>query len=176
MFIPDLYYKDVFSINYKLLKKMGIKVLLFDMDNTIRDINHTFKELKERKVREDVKELFKKLKKDFDIYIVSNNASPKKVMYYASYYDVGYITGAKKPFHCGFKKALKYGKKEELCAIGDQMLTDVLGAKTFGIKVVLVDRLGDKDSVFTLINRRIENLIMKRLKKKNLFEKGKYNE
>ena len=24
MFIPDLYYKDVFSINYKLLKQMGI--------------------------------------------------------------------------------------------------------------------------------------------------------
>ena len=56
------------------------------------------------------------------------------------------------------------------------MLTDVLGAKTFGIKVILVDRLGDKDSVFTLINRRIENLIMKRLKRKGLFEKGKYNE
>lgn len=176
MFVPDMYFKDVFSINYERLKELGIKVLLFDLDNTIRDINETINELKEYKTREDVKELFKRLKKDFRVVIVSNNASPKKVEFYAKYYDVDFITGACKPFHRGFKKALAFAKKEELCAIGDQLLTDILGAKTFGIKVVLVDRLGMKDAVFTLFNRKIESLIMKKYQKKGLFQKGKYYE
>ena len=34
-FIPDMYQKSIFTINYKKLKKRGIKCLLFDLDNTM---------------------------------------------------------------------------------------------------------------------------------------------
>ena len=34
-FIPDMYQKNIYDINYDLLKKKGIKCLLFDLDNTI---------------------------------------------------------------------------------------------------------------------------------------------
>ena len=34
-FVPDMYYENVFVIDYKKLKKIGIKCLLFDLDNTI---------------------------------------------------------------------------------------------------------------------------------------------
>ena len=43
-FIPDMYVKDILSIDYKKLKKQGIKVLLFDFDNTI--IAHGVHELR----------------------------------------------------------------------------------------------------------------------------------
>ncbi len=174
MFIPDMYYKDVFSINYNKLKSEGIKVLIFDLDNTIRDINETIKELKEYQTRNDIKELFKELKNDFRIFIVSNNISPKKVEFYANHYEVEFVTSARKPFHRGFKKVLKVAKKNEMCAIGDQMLTDIWAAKTFGIKSVLVDRFGTCDAVFTLINRKIENMIMKKYEKNEVFKKGQY--
>lgn len=170
-----MYAKDVFSINYDKLKKDGVKILLFDLDNTIRDINHTIKELKQYDTRDDILKLFANLKKDFRIFIMSNNASADKVKFYATYYKVEAITGARKPFHVGFKKAVREANnKKDLCLIGDQMLTDVLGAKTFGIKVVLVDRLGKKDALFTLFNRFIERIIMIRYNKLNIFKKGKY--
>ena len=35
IFIPDIYQKSIFTINYDKLKKKGIKCLLFDLDNTI---------------------------------------------------------------------------------------------------------------------------------------------
>ena len=35
LLIPDVYQKSIYSINYKKLKKNGIKCLLFDLDNTI---------------------------------------------------------------------------------------------------------------------------------------------
>ena len=34
-FIPDIYQKNIYDINYTKLKKMGIKCLLFDLDNTL---------------------------------------------------------------------------------------------------------------------------------------------
>ena len=34
-FVPDIYAKSVFLINYKKLKKSGIKCILFDLDNTL---------------------------------------------------------------------------------------------------------------------------------------------
>ena len=33
-FFPDIYQKSIYDINYKKLKKVGIKCLLFDLDNT----------------------------------------------------------------------------------------------------------------------------------------------
>ena len=35
LFIPDVYQQSIYTINYKKLKKNGIKCLLFDLDNTI---------------------------------------------------------------------------------------------------------------------------------------------
>ena len=60
----DMYQKDIFSINYKKLKEMGIKVLVFDLDNTII-------EKKKNVVDDKVKKLFKRLKKDFKVIIIS---------------------------------------------------------------------------------------------------------
>ena len=34
-FVPDIYAKSIFLINYKKLRKSGIKCLLFDLNNTI---------------------------------------------------------------------------------------------------------------------------------------------
>ena len=34
-FLPDMYQESIFTINYKKLKKNGIKCILFDVDNTI---------------------------------------------------------------------------------------------------------------------------------------------
>ena len=33
--IPDAYYENIFKIDYDKLKKLGIKYLFFDIDNTI---------------------------------------------------------------------------------------------------------------------------------------------
>ena len=34
-FIPDMYYKSIYDINYKKLLKMNIKCIVFDLDNTV---------------------------------------------------------------------------------------------------------------------------------------------
>ena len=66
-----MYRKSIFEISYDKLKKQKIKVLLFDLDNTIGKLN-------EGKASAKVQELFKKLSNEFKIAIVSNNNSKKR--------------------------------------------------------------------------------------------------
>ena len=35
LYKPDMYKKDIYSIDYKKLKSYGIKCILFDLDNTL---------------------------------------------------------------------------------------------------------------------------------------------
>lgn len=35
IYIPDLYQKSIYNINYDLLISRGIKCILFDLDNTL---------------------------------------------------------------------------------------------------------------------------------------------
>ena len=38
-YLPDIYKKNIFDINYKKLKDKGIKCLIFDLDNTLTKID-----------------------------------------------------------------------------------------------------------------------------------------
>ena len=40
-YYPKMYEKDVFSIDYNYLKKLGIKCLLIDLDNTLAKATDT---------------------------------------------------------------------------------------------------------------------------------------
>ena len=115
--------------------------------------------------------------KGFKVIILSN--SPKsKVNKYKQYFDVDGYANALKPLSKTFRKALNdYGyKKEETAIIGDQIVTDIFGGNTMGITTILVNPLGQKDIIFSKVNRYIESKIFKKLEKENLFEKGKYYE
>ena len=63
---PDIYQKDIFSINYDKLKQKKIKVLIYDIDDTLVPSNET-------KVNEKTIKLIQKLKKDFKIFLLTNS-------------------------------------------------------------------------------------------------------
>ena len=167
--IPDMYQKDIFSVNYKKLKDKGIKLLVYDFDNTIIDKYKTLD-------KEKLKKLFTKLKKDFEVIVLSNTLKPNKIDAYCNYLGIKYMMGAKKPFKSGYLKIMeKYKCKDnEIACLGDQLLTDIWGAKRMNIYSILVDPIGKDDTSFTIINRIIEKFVYKNLNKKYKFEKGKY--
>ncbi len=164
MFIPDMYKKDIFSINYNKLKTKGIKVLLFDFDNTLIEKGNY-------EIKKETVELFKKIKKNFNIYVVSNSIHKSKLRKICDKLEVPYIKGSIKPFKRGFKK-LKLGgiKTSETAMIGDQVLTDVLGSKRMNYFSILIDPINYDEWLLTRLNRVVENIIMK----KNKMKRGSY--
>ena len=169
IFRPDIYSKSIFDINYKKLKEKGIKCILLDLDNTIAPVNI------ERPDNKTKKFLYELREKGFRLIIMSN--SPKKrVEPFKNELELDSAAFSMKPRKAKYMKILKtFGyKPEEVAAIGDQLLTDVLGANRMQITSILVNPMSKKDGISTNLNRIIERMIIKRLEKKELFERGKY--
>ncbi len=168
IYIPDMYKKNIFNIDYDKLKEIGINYLIFDLDNTIALID-------ERKTPIRTKLLFRKLKKDFTVLIISNN-NKKRVEEYSNQLDVDFVSMALKPFTKGLRQIKKkYNcKRKEMCMIGDQIMTDIISGNRYKIKTILVDPLGKKDLKVTKLNRYLEGKVLKKLAKKDLFKKGRY--
>lgn len=169
-FYPNMYQKGIRDINYKKLKELGIKCLIFDLDNTIALID-------QHMITDETKKLLTGLKKDFKIVIISNNVT-SRVKSYADYLQCDFVANALKPLSKGYRKIKKkYGfKKEEMCMIGDQIVTDIYGGNRYGMFTILVDPLGKKDLKITSLNRFIEGKILKSYEKKKIMKKGEYYE
>ena len=169
MFKPDMYQKSIYTIDYKKLKGMGIKCLLFDLDNTICPP-------KEDVVSLELKNLFSSIKKlDIKCIIFSNSINRNKLKKLSKYYEIDYVGMACKPISYSYKKIIKKYKykNNEICAIGDQLVTDIIGGNLVKITTILVDPISEKDEKITLLNRFIEKRLFKKLYKQG-FEKGKY--
>lgn len=170
-FVPDIYQKSIYDIDYNKLKKNGIKCLIFDLDNTLVPVTvkSPTKKLK------DLIETLKDLK--FKIIIVSN--SPKKRV--APFKDILCVDSAGfalKPIKRKYKKILQiYSYKDsEIACIGDQLLTDIWGANRMNFVSILINPIGTTDFAVTKLNRFMENTIYEKLKKYDLLKKGHYYE
>ena len=95
-FIPDIYQKSIYTIDYKKLKKNGIKCLLFDLDNTIAPYKTLEPDTK-------VKELFANLSNDFKIIIISNS-NKNRLRPFKEKLNVDTAYSSKKPFKFKYKK------------------------------------------------------------------------
>lgn len=170
MFYPNMYKRNIFDINYELLKEKGVKLLAFDLDNTLVLID-------QENPSKELISLITKLKKDFIIVINSNNKE-KRVSVHGTNLDCDYVAKSLKPTTHGLKKIKKkYNlKNNEICVIGDQLITDIYSGNKFKSYTVLVNPLGKKDLKITSFNRFLENIVFKHYKRKNIMERNKYYE
>lgn len=168
IFKPKMYLKSIFDINYDYLKKNGIKYLIFDLDNTLGLVNEVV-------CSEKVRIFINDLSNDFKIVIASNN-NYERVSKFIDNLNVSIISSAMKPS----RKIYQYMRKnytknmQEVCIIGDQIVTDILSGNRFGMMSILVDPLGEKDLKITSFNRFLEKKIIKKinLKRGEYYEKN----
>jgi len=163
---PTKYYPNIEQINYKLLKKEDIKVILFDLDNTIADN-------RDKLPRLEIAKLFKEIHKQGFKTIIMSNALPRRVKRFASVLDSDYIYLACKPLKRNYLKVLEKYPKESIATVGDQIYTDIVGANNLGIQSILVDRISAFESIFTFLNRFKEKHI---IEKKRIIVRGEYYE
>lgn len=168
-FVPDIYAQSIYRINYDKLKKNGIKLVIFDLDNTIAPVdikvssNETF-------------DLMLKIK-DMELKpIIMSNSKKERVLPFRNHLEIDSCYLSMKPLSKNYKKIMRIYdvKKEEVACIGDQLLTDIWGANKMGMTSILVNPISKKDGKCTFLNRKIENIIIRILEKKDLFKKGKY--
>lgn len=164
---PDMYKKSIYDIDYDKLKKMGKKYIFFDVDNTL--ISY----LEDKPTKEN-KKLFDKLKKmGFTCFLFSNSHG-ERIKPFMEELDVEAYIGSMKPLKKNYKKVLEKYKKEECVFIGDQIMTDVIGAKRNGIFVIFLDRINVDEPIYTRFWRFFEGFILRKYNKKDILVKGRY--
>lgn len=169
LIIPNSYVKDVYSINYEDLYQRGYHNIIFDVDNTLLPVNDI-------NVPESLVELFEYLKNTgFSICIVSNN-SEDRVKSPANKLDVLYLSKANKPNKEAFDRALDILEtgSDDTIMVGDQMLSDIKGANEYGLYTILVDPLEDKYDIKTGTSKVLQDMMIKKLSKKNIFRRNNY--
>lgn len=168
-FMPDIYQKSIYTIDYQKLWNCGIRCLLFDLDNTLVPASIKVPNKK-------TKELFQELKEKGFTVILFSNSGKKRLKTFKEELEVDVLASAKKPMAKSYLRVMKeyHFTISEVAAIGDQLLTDIYGGNKVGITTILVNPVSKKDFIATRINRHIENFIFQSLRNKDLFMKGKY--
>lgn len=169
LYKPDMYKKDIYSIDYKKLKSFGIKCLLFDLDNTLVPYYKT-------KPTRKVKDFIERLKDMGFKVIIFSNSNKKRLTPFKNILEVDCSYSSRKPAQRKFKKVLTEYKfnQSEVAMIGDQIPTDVFGGNRMGIFTVLVKPISSNELIWTKFNRIYEKKIIKKLEKRNIFKRGEY--
>ena len=163
-FYPDNYVASTYVIKFEELYQKGYKGLIFDIDNTL--VPHGFP-ADERAIQ-----LFERLRRiGFDTCLISNNQEPR-VRPFAEQVNSKYVFDAHKPSTKNYKKAMQLMKTDEKTTIfiGDQLFTDVWGAKRTGIKSILVRPIHPKEEIQIVLKRYLERIVLHFYRKEK--EKG----
>ncbi|MBN2908598.1 YqeG family HAD IIIA-type phosphatase [Polycladomyces sp. WAk] len=165
--VPDLYVQSIYDIDLHLLQRRGVKAAIVDLDNTLVEADRPDATPKLVSWLDQVRGM------GFRVMIVSNNTRTR-VSRFATPLQIPFIHRAKKPLSSAFKKALRHleTKPEETVVIGDQLFTDVLGAKRMGLFAILVVPISESEGFFTKINRMMERIVFRWMKEKGMLQWG----
>ena len=155
MFYPDRWVNSAYDIDYEELFRTGIRGLIFDIDNTL--VPHGAHADK-RAV-----ELFERLHRiGLKAVLLSNNKEPRVRSFCEEVKYCSYIYKAGKPKKSGYLKAMEMMgcTGRETVFIGDQLFTDVWGAKRNGIRAILVGKIGPKEEIQIVLKRRLEAVVL----------------
>lgn len=153
-FFPDRYVASTYIIDYEKLYEEGVRGLIFDIDNTL--VPHGAP-ADERAVR-----LFARLKDiGFRCCLISNNQE-KRVKTFNESIRVDYVYNAHKPSVKNYIKAMEImgTDRESTVFIGDQLFTDVWGAKRAGIPNILVKPIHPREEIQIVLKRYLEKIVL----------------
>ncbi len=153
-FYPDEYKESTYSIDFEALRKEGYKAILFDIDNTL--VPHG------APADERAKQLFDRLHSlGYRCMMLSNNKEPR-VRSFCEEVKAGYIYKAAKPRRACYIKGMKMLKADttNTLFIGDQIFTDIWGAKRAGIRTILVKPIDKKEEIQIILKRYLERIVL----------------
>lgn len=131
---------DVFALTPEMLEARGVKLLLADLDNTLTPYSSQTPTPRVRAWKEGLE------KRGITLFVVSNSRKAARVPNYCDELGIGYVRRSGKPGTRGFLQAMEErgATPAQTLMVGDQIFTDVLGAKRAGIPVVLVEPIALK--------------------------------
>ena len=153
-FFPDEYLESTYKIDFEEQYRKGYRGIIFDIDNTL--VPHGAPSDKR------AEKLFEGLKKmGFQCCLLSNNQY-QRVSSFNEKIQVHFIENAHKPSRKNYLKAMELmgTKIENTLFVGDQLFTDVYGAKRVGIHNILVKPIHPKEEIQIVLKRKLGKIVL----------------
>lgn len=154
--VPHWYLPSFEEIDLDVLRSLGIKGIILDLDNTLVPGG-------KNEVPPDVKAWLKRAtEKGFKLCIFSNTVWIKRLARISGETGIPYIVGSLKPRRGGIRKALDFigVKPQESVMIGDRVLTDVWGGNRMGMWTILLEPLKGGKGLATNIFWHLEHFLL----------------
>lgn len=153
---PTWHVNSLYSLTASDLSNHQIEGVICDLDNTLIDWNEV--DATERMINW----IHQLEGAGIQVYLLSNNTNERLEQAIGGH-PFSYHANAIKPLPHGYHRVLKEMKidKEKVVAIGDQVMTDIIGANLQGMRSILVKPTAPNDNIYTWLNRRIERLALK---------------
>ncbi len=154
-FYPDEYLDSTYDIDFERLREEGIAGVIFDIDNTL--VPHGFP------ADERARELFRRLHSlGIKACLLSNNKHPR-VEKFNQEIGAFAICDAHKPSIKNYEKAMALMEtdRSNTIFVGDQLFTDVWGAKRAGIRNILVKPIHPKEEIQIVLKRFLERIVLR---------------
>ena len=159
-FFPDEYMASTYVIPFEKLYEEGYRGVIFDIDNTL--VPHG------APADDRARKLFARLADiGFSSCLISNNQEARVKMFNR---DIGtnYIYNAHKPSTKNYVRAMDImgTDRTNTIFVGDQLFTDVWGAKRAGIRNILVRPIHPKEEIQIIVKRYLEKIVLHFYKKR----------
>ena len=154
MFYHDEYLDSTYEIDFDLLYKKGYRGVIFDIDNTL--VPHG------APADARAEALFSHLESiGFSCCLLSNNQRTRVELFNKNI-GVNFIEDAHKPSVKSYQKAMKMmgTDTENTLFVGDQLFTDVFGARRTGIHSILVKPIHPKEEIQIVLKRYLEKIVL----------------
>ena len=160
MFFPDVYVDSVHEVDFEAFKEKGYKAVLFDIDNTL--VCHG------APATPEIIDFFEKLRgMGYQAMVMSNNKEPRVKSFAEAVGGIGYVYKANKPAPKSYLYCMKVMNSDisNTLFVGDQLFTDVWGAKRCGIHSILVKPIDKKEEFQIVLKRYLERVVLHFYKK-----------
>ena len=156
---PDEEARSAYEIDYETLYRQGYRGIIYDIDNTL---------VYPDAPADDASVSFiKKLKEmGFKVTVVSNNGK-SRVSSFADAVGAEAVWKALKPRRYGYEKAMEIMGTDASTTlfVGDQLFTDIWGAKRLGIHAILTQPFTLDEEIQIRFKRLLERPILSRYHK-----------
>lgn len=157
LFTPDKFFSRISHIDIERdLRAQGLIHALLDIDNTIltRDT---------RELPRDVGVWLGRARDaGITFCLVSNSTQAETMSALSERLDIPVVLRSMKPLPQGYVRGMRLlgGTSKDTVMIGDQMVTDVVGAHLVGMKAYMVAPLAEKELPHTAIFRWMERVML----------------
>ena len=155
LLLPDARFSGITAISSEYLRSHGIRALVLDIDNTLALHD-------DPALPPDIAAWLAARKAEGILLAVSSNNAEERVAPFARRIGVQWVSKAHKPAPEGCRRAQAlFGvPKQQMALIGDQLFTDILGARLFGIRALLVRPLAPDHIWYIRLKRVLEKPLL----------------